>query len=92
MACVLPMTVFATVPWHCSGVLLLVIHTGVDPAHFVDSCYTVSKYKMAYGHGIEPLNGPKMWAKMVVYHVKPQRLREMPGRPKKQRKMLETWA
>lgn len=58
----------------------------LDPTELVAECYTVVKYIEAYRHGIEPLNGPKMWPTSEGYPVVPPIVRKMPGRPPKKRK------
>ncbi|KAE8691274.1 hypothetical protein F3Y22_tig00110890pilonHSYRG00380 [Hibiscus syriacus] len=61
-------------------------HTGRDPDKFLHSYYHKDTYNKAYKYALQPINGPHDWNKSEIDPVLPSVDRDMPGRPKKNRK------
>ncbi|KAL8555094.1 hypothetical protein ACS0TY_003046 [Phlomoides rotata] len=77
--------------WQITGITCIHACTAIhfmhyNPADYVHRYYTVDKHMQAYQHGIQPLNGRRMWPLNDGEPIKPPPYRKMPGRPKKMRK------
>ncbi|KAK8628910.1 hypothetical protein V6N13_009490 [Hibiscus sabdariffa] len=62
----------------------------VKKRHFINdylhSCYLKDTYIKAYSYALQPINGSQDWKKSGIEAVLPPIEREMPGRPKKNRR------
>ncbi|XP_057768394.1 uncharacterized protein LOC130988529 [Salvia miltiorrhiza] len=69
----------------CTHGLAAIKYLNDDASNFVHEYYTISKYLQAYKYALEPLNGPLHWPQCEGSVIKPPTVKNMPGRPKKNR-------
>ncbi|XP_057803580.1 uncharacterized protein LOC131018908 [Salvia miltiorrhiza] len=69
----------------CTHGLAVIKYLNDDASDFVHEYYTVSKYLQPYKYALEPLNGPLHWPQCEGSVIKPPTVKNMPGRPKKNR-------
>ncbi|KAK8609691.1 hypothetical protein V6N13_093107 [Hibiscus sabdariffa] len=70
----------------CQHACCAIWHTGGDPDGYLHSCYLKDTYIKAYSYALQPINGSHNWKKSGIEAVLPPIEREMPGRPKKNRR------
>ncbi|KAK9003674.1 hypothetical protein V6N11_084308 [Hibiscus sabdariffa] len=70
----------------CQHACCAIWHTGGDPDGYLHSCYLKDTYIKAYSYALQPINGSHDWKKSGIEAVLPPIEREMPGRPKKNRR------
>ncbi|KAL4342528.1 hypothetical protein GQ457_08G017210 [Hibiscus cannabinus] len=70
----------------CQHACCAIWHTGGDPDDYLHSCYLKDTYIKAYSYALQPINGSHDWKKSGIEAVLPPIEREMPGRPKKNRR------
>ncbi|KAL4291966.1 hypothetical protein GQ457_14G024710 [Hibiscus cannabinus] len=70
----------------CQHACCAIWHTGGDPDDYLHSCYLKDTYIKAYSYALQPINGSHDWKKSRIEAVLPPIEREMPGRPKKNRR------
>ncbi|KAK8583975.1 hypothetical protein V6N13_109373 [Hibiscus sabdariffa] len=70
----------------CQHACCAIWHTGGDPDNYLHSCYLKDTYIKAYSYALQPINGSHDWKKSGIEPVLPPIEREMPVRPKKNRR------
>ncbi|MBA0670136.1 hypothetical protein Goklo_024217, partial [Gossypium klotzschianum] len=80
--------------WQISGILCshayaAIYHLGFQPDEYLHEYYHIDTYKKAYSFPIQPINGPHDWEKIGIQLVLPPIERNMPERPKKNRRMAK---
>lgn len=71
----------------CTHALSCIFYMKYQLEDFVDPYFKKENYYNEYKYALEPLNGSKMWHRVDEPCVMPPVYRNMPGRPKKNRKI-----
>ncbi|XP_057808060.1 uncharacterized protein LOC131022538 [Salvia miltiorrhiza] len=69
----------------CKHVVCAIRYLKEEPSTYVCDYYTVDRYLQAYKYALEPLNGEMLWPQCEGDKIKPPLVKNMPGRPKKNR-------
>ncbi|XP_014490334.1 uncharacterized protein LOC106753061 [Vigna radiata var. radiata] len=74
----------------CAHALAAMKLLNIDAQQHIPACFTKSAYEEIYSSVIFPINGNNLWEVTEWPDVMPPSKRQMPGRPKKKRR-LEQW-
>lgn len=77
--------------WQLSGIpckhgMRGILHAGLEPLQFVDSWYSIQRYKAAYGNGIKPITDIEQWPELNFPEIQPPKLKRGVGRPSRNRR------